>query len=94
MDNNYKAVRETNDDAAICKYSCVTLGYYQDDFLKHFIKENIRRPPLINRGYWARVSAFHKVIKTLIQALPDGSKFQIVNLGAGFDTTFWNIGVI
>jgi hypothetical protein len=93
MDNNYRAVRETNDDAATCKYSCVNLGYYSDDYLKYFVKEYVRRPPLINRGYWARVSAYQKVMHTLIGALPSASTFQVVNLGAGFDTSFWNIKV-
>jgi hypothetical protein len=30
--------------------SCVELGYFQDDFVRHFVRRPQRRPPLINRG--------------------------------------------
>jgi hypothetical protein len=30
--------------------SCVNLGLYDDDFVKFFVAQPVRRPPLINRG--------------------------------------------
>lgn len=32
--------------------SCTRLGYFQDDFVQHFVRRPSRRPPLINRGGW------------------------------------------
>ncbi len=72
--------------------SCVKLGYYKDEYVKHFVRDHIRRPPLINRGYYSRVSGFRKIIKQFLSATTSGFK-QIVSLGAGFDTTFWILKV-
>ena len=86
----YQAIQQTNDDAAMCKASCVNLGYFQDPHIRYFVKDNIRRPPLINRGYWTRVTTINKIIQLITD---NGIKFQIVNLGAGFDTLFWKLKV-
>eukprot|EP00053_Salpingoeca_punica_P005865 m.57004 g.57004 ORF g.57004 m.57004 type:complete len:340 (+) comp13429_c0_seq2:153-1172(+) len=81
----------TNDDATISKRSAVDAGYWKDDFIKAFSSnlEVTKRPPLINRGYFARVAAFRMVIDQFL-ALTEG-KGQIVSLGAGFDTLFWRL---
>jgi len=76
---------KTNDDAANAKLSCVKLGYFQDMFLPYFVKNLIRRQPLINRGYYARVSIFRR---TLRKFLENGGT-QILSLGAGFDTNYF-----
>lgn len=62
-----EAVQATNDDASICKRSAVHLGYWNDPFLQHFMKGPVvRKPPEINRGYYARTyGVFKLIIKTL-----------------------------
>lgn len=32
------AVQASNDDATQSKQSCVALGYFQDDFVRHFVR--------------------------------------------------------
>lgn len=54
---NDDGVMATNDDAHICKRSCVTLNYWEDPYLECFSKGHFeRKPPEINRGYYARIS--------------------------------------
>ncbi len=51
-----------------------------------------RRSPLINRGYYSRVTALDKIIKQFLQVCQKvGKGSQIVSLGAGFDTTYWRL---
>jgi tRNA wybutosine-synthesizing protein 4 len=89
--------------------SCVDLGYWKDDFVQFFVSERRRRAPLINRGYWSRVSAVHKIINQFLSFESNNSssnnnndddnnnnnsttckiRKQIVSLGAGFDTCFF-----
>lgn len=84
-----EAVRETNDDAASCKYAAVHLGYWKDPYIDLFTKAGNRKAPEINRGYYARV---HGIRSLLLQFLKvTNHHCQIVNLGAGFDTQFWNL---
>lgn len=47
-------------------------------------------PPLINRGYYARVAAIRASIKTFLSTL-NGA--QVVSLGAGFDSTYFVLKV-
>lgn len=62
-----EAVQATNDDASICKRSAIQLGYWSDPFLQHFMKGPvIRKPPEINRGYYARsYGVYRLLLKTL-----------------------------
>lgn len=101
------AVEATSDDAAISKLSAINLGYYQDPFLKHLVARTrskpIRRSPIINRGYFARVAARDKVISQFLMSVirttnqTTGStdskkpKVQIVALGAGCDTIYFRL---
>eukprot|EP00698_Gefionella_okellyi_P002857 TRINITY_DN12725_c0_g1_i1.p1 TRINITY_DN12725_c0_g1~~TRINITY_DN12725_c0_g1_i1.p1 ORF type:complete len:354 (-),score=53.77 TRINITY_DN12725_c0_g1_i1:31-1050(-) len=80
------AVQATNDDATTSKLSCVQLGYFQDDFVSHFVSDPQRRPPLIHRGYFARVCALAILRNQFLAATADMRR-QIVVLGCGFDTT-------
>lgn len=52
-------VMMTNDDATSCKRAAVDRGYWSDPYVQHFIKSGDRKPPEINRGYFARVQVSH-----------------------------------
>mmetsp|Transcript_15107 Transcript_15107/g.20848 ORF Transcript_15107/g.20848 Transcript_15107/m.20848 type:complete len:341 (-) Transcript_15107:134-1156(-) len=81
-------VRWTNDDATVSKMSCADLNYLNDIFVKHFVKRRQKKPPLINRGYFSRVHAFHSLMKQFMRAFKD-KPTQIISLGCGFDTTYF-----
>jgi hypothetical protein len=86
-------VMATNDDATLTKLSAVERGYYEDPFIKLFaglgggsgFGRNTRQPPLMNRGYYSRV----RIIRGLLLDFLNAGGRQVVNLGAGYDTTFF-----
>ncbi|CAO0795251.1 unnamed protein product [Mucor circinelloides] len=82
-------VRGTNDDATVSRLSAVNLGYFQDPFVKLFVKKPTRRSPIINRGTFIRSYAIDSIVSQFLN-MP-GPKKQIVALGAGFDTRYFNI---
>lgn len=82
-----RAVRGTNDDATVSKHSAVSLGYFKDDFVRFFVPRPSRRAPLINRGYYARMLAFDRVLSEFLEA----GGTQVVSLGAGFDTAYFRL---
>ncbi|XP_074109833.1 leucine carboxyl methyltransferase 1 [Cotesia typhae] len=84
-----EATQATNDDASECKRHAVNLGYWTDPFINFFVRQTIRKPPEINRGYYARVKGTEYFIERFLK-LSDG-KGQIINLGAGFDTLYWRL---
>lgn len=84
-----EAIKATNDDATECKRSAVELGYWQDDYIRYFVKHVERKAPEINRGYYARVRAFEMFIHQFLERC--GTKCQIINLGCGYDTLFWRL---
>lgn len=84
------AVMETASDASLCKLSAKTLGYFTDPFIQYFVKSPSRRMPLINRGYYARVTAIEQVVQRFMEA-HQAQKFQIVILGAGLDTMYFRL---
>ncbi|OIW17615.1 hypothetical protein TanjilG_28965 [Lupinus angustifolius] len=87
--SNTVAVQATNDDASASKLSCVKKSYMKDDYIHLFVRKPLKRSPIINRGYFARWAAFRKL---LYQFLDVGStKKQILSLGAGFDTTYFQL---
>ncbi|KAI9333921.1 leucine carboxyl methyltransferase 1 [Zopfochytrium polystomum] len=89
------AVRATNDDAALCRMSAVSLGYVTDPFISHFIKRGtpFRKPPIINRGTYARSTAIDVLVAAFLQlddgAVDGASQKQIVGLGSGSDTRYF-----
>ena len=95
--SNTAAVVATSDDAAVSKLSCVTAGYYSDPYIHHFVRQPARRPPLINRGYYSRVAAIHKILQHFLTTpLPASTTHsptakQIVSLGAGSDTEYFRL---
>ncbi|CAI6009610.1 unnamed protein product [Closterium sp. NIES-65] len=42
--------------------SCVTKGYFQDPFVKLFVRRPARRSPVIHRGYFARWAALQQLV--------------------------------
>ncbi|CAH1789344.1 unnamed protein product [Owenia fusiformis] len=83
------AIRATNDEASMCKRFAVQQGYWNDPYIKYFIRSSDRKPPDINRGYFARVKGVHCLLNQFLQATK--CKCQVVSLGAGYDTTYWNL---
>jgi len=80
----------TNDDASNCKRYAVEKGYWKDDYIKYFVRMMPeRKAPEISRGYYARVVAMKLLLNQFLEAT--GRNCQIVNLGAGFDTLFWQL---
>ncbi|CAA3024585.1 tRNA wybutosine-synthesizing 4 [Olea europaea subsp. europaea] len=94
--SNRAAVQGTNDDASASKLSCVKKGYMKDDYVYLFVKRPVRRSPIINRGYFARYAAVRKLLHQFLncEVNTDGqgnTKKQILSLGAGFDTTYFQL---
>ncbi|KAF7845045.1 leucine carboxyl methyltransferase 1-like protein isoform X1 [Senna tora] len=94
--SNRAAVQATNDDASASKLSCVKKGYMKDDYIHLFVRRQVRRSPIINRGYFARWAAFRKLLYQFLDAenkadKDNPAKKQILSLGAGFDTTYFQL---
>ncbi|GMP42636.1 hypothetical protein CsSME_00012307 [Camellia sinensis var. sinensis] len=94
--SNRAAVQATNDDASASKLSCVKKGYMKDDYIHLFVKRPVRRAPIINRGYFARWAALRKLLYQFLNCEENigekgHTKKQILSLGAGFDTTFFQL---
>ncbi|XP_061375907.1 leucine carboxyl methyltransferase 1 homolog isoform X1 [Gastrolobium bilobum] len=94
--SNTVAVQATNDDASASKLSCVKKGYMKDDYIHLFVRRPVRRSPIINRGYFSRWAAIRKLLYQFldVEKKTDESsptKKQILSLGAGFDTTYFQL---
>ncbi|KAI4302826.1 hypothetical protein MLD38_038527 [Melastoma candidum] len=93
--SNRAAVQATNDDASASKLSCVKKGYMKDDYVHLFVRKPVRRSPIINRGYFARWAAFRKLLYEFLDCgrstTINSSKKQVLSLGAGFDTTYFQL---
>ncbi|XP_027351675.1 leucine carboxyl methyltransferase 1 homolog isoform X2 [Abrus precatorius] len=75
--------------------SCVKKGYMKDDYIHLFVRRPVRRSPIINRGYFARWAAIRKLLYQFLDAEKTDEdapmKKQILSLGAGFDTTYFQL---
>ncbi|XP_073222761.1 leucine carboxyl methyltransferase 1 homolog isoform X2 [Cicer arietinum] len=94
--SNTAAVQATNDDASASKLSCVKKGYMKDDYIHLFVRRPVRRSPIINRGYFARWAALRKLLYQFLDVEKKTdengpTKTQILSLGAGFDTTYFQL---
>lgn len=89
------AVQATNDDASASKLSCVNKGYMKDNYTHLFVRKPVRRSPIINRGYYARWAALRQLLFQFLESKGHGGdrtlKKQILSLGAGFDTTYFQL---
>jgi tRNA wybutosine-synthesizing protein 4 len=61
----------------------------KDDYVHLFVKRPVRRSPIINRGYFSRWAAFRQLLSQFLES--SQAKKQIVSLGAGFDTTYFQL---
>ncbi|NP_001089458.1 leucine carboxyl methyltransferase 1 L homeolog [Xenopus laevis] len=85
-----EAVRSTCDDASICKRFAVSCGYWKDPYIQYFVRQaKERKAPEINRGYYARVQGVNLLLNAFLRKTE--CNCQIINLGAGLDTTFWRL---
>uniref|UniRef100_A0A4X1SMT3 [phosphatase 2A protein]-leucine-carboxy methyltransferase n=1 Tax=Sus scrofa TaxID=9823 RepID=A0A4X1SMT3_PIG len=89
-DADDEGVRGSCGDASVCKRCAVSSGYWQDPCIPHLVRlSKERKAPKINRGYFACVHGVSQLIKTFLWKT--GCNCQILNLGAGVDTTFWSL---
>ncbi|ORZ31111.1 S-adenosyl-L-methionine-dependent methyltransferase [Catenaria anguillulae PL171] len=94
-DDDTATIRATDNVAAQSRLSAVDCGYITDDpYAVAFVSGASghalalhRRPPLINRGTYLRISAFDWALDKFIQACSGAG--QVVSLGAGTDTRWF-----
>ncbi|KAL2078159.1 hypothetical protein ACEWY4_025844 [Coilia grayii] len=85
-----EAVRATCDDASTCKRFATSKGYWTDPYIQYFVRQTgERKAPEINRGYYARVHGMNHLLDAFLKKTE--CNCQVVNLGAGLDTTFWRL---
>ncbi|GAW04346.1 leucine carboxyl methyltransferase [Lentinula edodes] len=88
-------IRLTDNDAALAKLSAVRQNYLSDQFIKHFVSRasfQPSRPPLINVGTFVRTKAIDDLVNQWMDlSSKEGKKCQIISLGAGSDTRFWQL---
>ncbi|XP_008313284.1 leucine carboxyl methyltransferase 1 [Cynoglossus semilaevis] len=85
-----EAVRATCDDASTCKRFATSKGYWKDPYIQYFVRSvGERKAPEINRGYYARVQGVNQLLDAFIRKTQ--CDCQVINLGAGLDTTFWRL---
>jgi tRNA wybutosine-synthesizing protein 4 len=97
-DDRDQRTQFTAGDAMICKYSASAKGYFKDDLASIFVNLDsstsgatplqLKKPPIINRGYFARVHSVNHTIQNFLATADAGlqRKKQIISLGSGFDT--------
>jgi tRNA wybutosine-synthesizing protein 4 len=83
-------VQLTTDEASLSKLSSINMKYFEDPFLHKLVtaseKKNLRRSPLVNRGYYTRVKGIRHAVKNFLDAIGSNEDNQIVNLGCGLDS--------
>lgn len=68
----------------------------KDEYIHLFVRKAVRRSPIINRGYFARWAALWKLLLQFLKSEVSSDdnnqmKKQILSLGAGFDTTYFQL---
>lgn len=85
-----EAVRTACDDATVCKRFATSKGYWKDSCIQYFVRNvGERKAPEINRGYYARVKGVNLLLDAFLRKTE--RRCQVINLGAGLDTTFWRL---
>ena len=54
---------ETANDALTTKVYAEKMGYFEDEFIKLFARNQKKMMPIINRGTWTRVYAVRQILK-------------------------------
>ena len=93
-----EGVQSTANDALKTKISCVLCNYYKDPFIL-YMEPGINHKkflPLINRGTYCRVYAINTKLHEILNNFKKldeykYSKINIIFLGSGFDTTYFNL---
>jgi tRNA wybutosine-synthesizing protein 4 len=93
-----EAVQSTSNDALKTKISCVLCNYYKDPFILYMEPGMNHKKflPLINRGTYCRVYAINSKLHEILNNFRKleeykNSKINIIILGSGFDTTYFNL---
>ncbi|KAL9109738.1 MAG: hypothetical protein Q9227_005607 [Pyrenula ochraceoflavens] len=100
-----KVIQQTDNDAAVARWSATTAGYYQDDFARimnpNSSTQGRRMSPQYNRGTFVRTYAIDRLVDQFIldhatayeanQAPDAHPRVQIISLGAGSDTRYFRI---
>ena len=93
-----EGVQSTSNDALKTKISCVISNYYKDPFICYMEPGSNHKKflPLINRGTYCRVFAINSKLHEAINNFRKldeykESKINIIILGSGFDTTYFNL---
>jgi tRNA wybutosine-synthesizing protein 4 len=93
-DNKHGAIF-TAFDSIDCKNHMVKEGYTQktDVLLEHihgylcrYGLRSMKRPPLINQGYFVRYHAFTSLINRFLSQYEESTNFQMIFLGSGYDS--------
>ena len=85
-------VEGTNDYSIVSKLSAASAGYFEDEFLAEFVDKQKQRASLINWGYYLRFKSLECSFEQIVRLLSEfGEPFQLLSVGAGFDTTFFNV---
>lgn len=101
--NELSIIQQTDVDAKLAKRSAAALGYLNDPFIENFVKAFDRKSPIINRGTsfvtwlrqgtYVRTRSIDRLIEAVLQSNKTGTT-QIVSLGGGTDTRFFNLQVL
>ncbi|CAF0714488.1 unnamed protein product [Brachionus calyciflorus] len=86
-----EAIQLTNNDASTCKSYAVSKGYWHDPYISYFSSNQQlmeHKPPEMSRGYFARVNAMRSRVYKFLDKFDDA---QIINLGAGYDTLYFDL---
>jgi tRNA wybutosine-synthesizing protein 4 len=82
-------------DAFAAKKSATMLGYYEDKYLECMRAvagpKAVRKQPIINRGYYTRVTCFRNIVHSFLEATKSLGPRQILNIGCGYDTNSFHL---
>jgi len=104
QNNEILIIQQTDVDAKTAKRSAASLGYLNDPFIADFVRTAVRKPPIINRGSrhgkpdliigtYVRTRSIDRLIEAALRSTTQ-QVLQIVSLGAGTDTRFFNLQVL
>lgn len=86
IQSSKRTIAKTNDCSSLSKQSLINKGYYQDEYLQYFVasSKNVKRSPIINRGYYIRSKAIDFGWCKTIQS---DHHNVVLSLGSGYDTS-------